>query len=286
MGRHSEHRERQGYDARRPDDGRSGRGNEHHRTILERIEEKLSRLLGSDDEQYRISPEAFVYDEGAGEPRILGGPHASAPGWDPSFAGPRFDRVDVGSVGTHGVHPVSSVYGAGYGVGGAGPSSAREWLALERARPPRGGVDHAYSDWRDRQIAQLDRDYEEYRREHQDKFNREFGDWRDRRQQQRGALARVSPDMEVVGSDGGKLGTVESVRGDSILLASDEAEGARQRAVPCGWIEIVDVAVIVDRSADEARRAWRDQESESALPPPEDARREAARERTGSDARA
>jgi len=78
MGRHNENRERQGYDARRRGDGRSGRGNDHHRTILERIEEKLSRLLGSDDDQDRIPPEAFVYDEEAGEPRILGGPHASA----------------------------------------------------------------------------------------------------------------------------------------------------------------------------------------------------------------
>ena len=35
----------------------------------------------------------------------------SAPGFDASFGGPRFDRQDVGSTGTQGVHPVSSPFG-------------------------------------------------------------------------------------------------------------------------------------------------------------------------------
>jgi hypothetical protein len=254
------HRVREGGRNLGGERGHGARRHDRHRNILEIIDERLARLLGGDNEQDWIPPEALVPDEVAGEPRILGGPHISAAGWDPGMMGPRFDRVDVGSVGTHGVHPISSVDGANYGIG-ATHGSAREHMLIERARQQPGvGVDQAYADWRDRQIAQLDRDYEDYRREHQSRFNREFGDWRERRQRRRGALAQVRPKMEVKGSDGEQLGTVDRVRDDSILLSPDEADGGRQHEVPCAWIEIVDVAVILDRSADQARQAWREEE--------------------------
>ena len=38
----------------------------------------------------------------------------SAPGHDAGFAGPRFDRADAGSTGTHGVHAVASSSGEAY----------------------------------------------------------------------------------------------------------------------------------------------------------------------------
>ena len=89
---------------RRPRGGDSrsrGRG-DSQRSILERIEDKLNRLLGGADDPDAqrdsgfvggmFAPGALTWDEGDIEPRILGGPHAGAPGWDPGFAGPRFDR--------------------------------------------------------------------------------------------------------------------------------------------------------------------------------------------------
>ena len=55
-----------------------------------------------------------------------------APGYDAGFGGPRFDRVDVGSTGSHGVHPVSSAYGGAHGSGPGMRSSARRYAALGR----------------------------------------------------------------------------------------------------------------------------------------------------------
>jgi hypothetical protein len=40
------------------------------------------------------------------------------------------------------------------------------------------GHDEHYSSWRQRQIEELDRDYDDYRREHQSKFENEFSGWR------------------------------------------------------------------------------------------------------------
>jgi hypothetical protein len=250
---------------RRPtDDSQSRGGHGSHRSILERIEEKLSRLLGSDDDRTPPDTEpATTWDEGDPEPRILGGPRASAPGWDPSFAGPRFDRVDLGSVGTHAAHPVSSVYGA-YGVGPGGfRSSAREHLIAEQAasHAHRGGGGggggehhHHYSDWRNQQIEALDRAYEEYCREKNESFAQEFGNWRSRRQGQRDALPRVAENMEVVGSDGEPVGRVEAVAATAIAVARDGEDGRRTGGlISYSWVESVGVEVVLDRPAAEAQ---------------------------------
>ena len=66
----------------------------------------------------------------------------------------------------------------------------------EFARPRH---DPHYSEWRQRQIDAFDRDYDDYVREHQSRFDREFGAWREERGRQRDAAARVREHMEVVG---------------------------------------------------------------------------------------
>ncbi|MGS1017029.1 DUF2171 domain-containing protein [Allosphingosinicella humi] len=187
--------------------------------------------------------------------------------------GRRFDRVDVGSTGTHGVHPMSSpdgdVYGAGYGATAYGyRSSAREAAMMGRYGGAGAGTpyDRNYSEWRSRQIDSLDRDYDEYRREHQSMFDKEFAGWREKRQSQRQSMERVDEHMEVVGSDGLHVGTVDCVKGDRIILTkSDEAAGGRHHSIPCGWIESVDDKVTINKSAEEARREWRDAENSRAL---------------------
>ena len=197
-----------------------------------------------------------------------------APGYDAGFGGPRFDRLDVGSTGTHGVHPVSSPYGADYrgavGVtpGGGYGSSARRYAELARRGGPgaRGGHDPHYAQWRHRQLEQLDRDYDEYQREHQARFEREFGAWRERRGQQRQAVGRVPEHMEVVGSDGRHVGTVDCTSGDRIILTkSDQKAGGHHHSVPCGWIETVDDKVRLNLTGEEALQRWRDEESSGAL---------------------
>ncbi|MEA3060949.1 MAG: hypothetical protein QOJ94_730 [Sphingomonadales bacterium] len=224
----------------------------------------------------------FTDSEGGERGRRYGGAYGSAyEGEAPEFyrgsgfggdyeRGRRFDRVDAGSTGTHGAHPmsapVSGGLGGGYGPQGQGSGDAAREAAILRGQGGSGHHDPHYSEWRRRQIEDLDRDYDEYRREHQSRFEAEFGSWRSKRQGQRQALGRVSEHMEVVGSDGSHVGTVDKVRGDRILLTkSDPAAGGVHHSVPCSWVEKVDDKVMLDKSAEEATEAWRGEERGGAL---------------------
>ena len=126
--------------------------------------------------------------------------------------------------------------------------------------------DSDYGSWRRTQIAALDRDYDEYRRENRSKFENEFSSWRTTRQTQREALNKVTEHMDVVGSDGTHVGTVDKVRGDRILLTKNdpEAEG-HHHSIPSSWIANVDTNVTLSKTADEAKKHWRDEENNSAL---------------------
>ena len=126
--------------------------------------------------------------------------------------------------------------------------------------------DEDYHSWRRGQIDALDRDYAEYRRENRSRFENEFSMWRNERQTQRGALGRVTEHMDVVGSDGAHVGTVDKVRGDRILLTkSDSDAGGRHHSIPSRWIASVDDKVTISRTADEAHAHWRDEERNQAL---------------------
>ena len=131
----------------------------------------------------------------------------------------------------------------------------------------RGGHerDEHYQNWRREQIAQLDRDYDEYRREHGTKFRNEFGTWRTERQTQRDCLNLVNEHMEVIGSDGQHVGTVDKVQGDRILLTkNDTTAGGRHHSIPSRWIDRVEDKVMIRKTAAEAMREWRDEERNSA----------------------
>src|SRR3546814_2246956 len=69
--------------------------------------------------------------------------------------------------------------------------------------------DSNYQAWRNNQMAELDRDYHEYRQENQQKFENEFGTWRQRRCSQRDCLGLVTEHMDVIGSDGEHVGKVD-----------------------------------------------------------------------------
>ncbi len=90
-----------------------------------------------------------------------------------------------------------------------------------------GRHDTDYSEWRRRQIDELDRDYDEYRRENQSRFESDFSTWRGQRQTKRQLLGHVGEHMDVVGSDDQPVGTVDHVRGDRIILTkNDSPDGA------------------------------------------------------------
>ncbi|MGN6375570.1 MAG: DUF2171 domain-containing protein [Sphingomonas sp.] len=128
------------------------------------------------------------------------------------------------------------------------------------------GQDSDYHQWRRRQIDALDRDYAEYRNENRDQFHSEFGRWRQERQGQRASLQRVEEHMDVVGSDGGHVGTVDKVRGDRIILTkSDRDAGGHHHSIPSRWIETVSDKVTIRKTADEAHAHWRDEERNQAM---------------------
>lgn len=235
------------------------------------------------------------YQGAYGEERDSGDGSAG-PGFDPEFGGPRFDRQDIGSTGTHGAHAVSSAYGTAQtsqgepsGIGGG---SARNRAILEQyERQQRSGRtqprdlmpeqmgrnqdqagqrgyahDPHYAEWRRRHMESLDRDYHEYSTENASRFESEFGSWRETRGQQRQAVGRAAEHMEVVGSDGAHVGTVDKVKGDRIVLTKrDEAAGGHHHSIPCAWIDRVEDKVVLNRTAEQAQQAWRDEETNRAL---------------------
>jgi hypothetical protein len=172
--------------------------------ILSRIEEKLDRLLGRrggdwhDREWAPLDSPFAYYEPGDPSPRFFGGPRADAPGWDPSLAGPRFDRIDVGAVGTHAVDPVSSFHGAQHGLVFA-HNSAREYYLLRRQLAERGHGQ--YADYRRRKIDDLDRDYADYCRERQAKFDRDFEAWRDQRKSPRQPVSEPTGERAATEAD-------------------------------------------------------------------------------------
>jgi hypothetical protein len=127
--------------------------------------------------------------------------------------------------------------------------------------------DPNYRSWRDRHLSELDRDYDDYRREHQSKFESDFGSWRERRQQKRGLLGQIREHMEVVGNDDQHVGTVDKIAGDRIILTkSDPESGGAHHSLSCSELDRIEgEKLILDCSAEEARKRWRDESRGRAL---------------------
>ncbi len=131
--------------------------------------------------------------------------------------------------------------------------------------------DPHYHEWRQRQIDELDRDYEEYRREHQSEFANHFANWRTQRQSKRQLVGQIRPHMEVVGSDEQRIGTVDEVRDDRIVLTRNDPEaGGVHRSFACTLVERVEgERLVLNQPADEARRQLRQEgEAQSATQTP------------------
>jgi hypothetical protein len=132
---------------------------------------------------------------------------------------------------------------------------------LEREHDPH------YRSWRDRHLSELDRDYEDYRRENQSRFESDFGNWRERKMQKRALLGQIREHMEIVGNDDQHVGTIDRVAGDRIILTkSDPESGGVHHSLSCSDIDRVEGdRVILDCSAGQARQRWRDESRSRAL---------------------
>ena len=140
-------------------------------------------------------------------------------------------------------------------------ASTSEWSDRSRHEDPH------YHSWRQRHMTELDRDYDDYRRENQSRFESDFGSWRERRMQKRGLLGQIREHMEVVGNDNEHVGTIDHVAGDRIILTkSDPESGGVHHSLSCSDIDRVEGdRVILDCSADQARNRWRDESRNRAL---------------------
>jgi hypothetical protein len=71
------------------------------------------------------------------------------------------------------------------------------------------------------------------------------------------AATSIRENMEVLGSDGTYVGTVEHVDHDEVRLASDNAEaGGAHHYIPRDWIVHVEMKVHLNQTGDEARLRW------------------------------
>lgn len=68
----------------------------------------------------------------------------------------------------------------------------------------------------------------------------------------------IKEHMEVLGSDGEHIGTVDHLDGaDKIKLAkNDPASGGKHHIIPLSWVERVDAHVHLRKSSKEAMAQW------------------------------
>jgi len=226
--------------------GRSGgppRG-DHDRGFFERAGDEIASWFGDDDAERRRdreNPRSSDRDRVARSER----PHD------------RFERTrDDG-----GYRPMAGDYGRGDSFRAA--SGTRDEGDLGRSR----SMDPHYHTWRQRQIDELDRDYDDYRRENQSRFDDDFTQWRGRRQQKRGLLGQIQEHMEVVGNDDQHVGTVDRAAGDRLILTkSDQESGGAHHSLSCSDIDRVEGdRVILDCPAEQAKQRWRDESRSRAL---------------------
>lgn len=69
---------------------------------------------------------------------------------------------------------------------------------------------------------------------------------------------RIKEHMEVIGSDGEHVGTVDHLEGsDKIKLAkNDPKAGGRHHLIPTAWVDHVDAHVHLKKSSKDAMAQW------------------------------
>lgn len=72
------------------------------------------------------------------------------------------------------------------------------------------------------------------------------------------SATEIRQHMEVIGSDGEHVGTVDYMEGtDRILLTkTDPAAGGKYHVIPIDWVEYVDDGVYLSKSSQDVMRRW------------------------------
>jgi hypothetical protein len=193
-----------------------------------------SRRSYLSDDQSRYDRQARCRDEGYRRP------------YTGRFSGSR----DQGSEGRY--RPMTGDYGRG---GNRDWDDDRQRRFTGMASTSGSISDPHYSEWRRRQLDELDRDYDDYRRENQSRFESDFSSWRNTKQSKRQMLGQVREHREVVGSDDQPVGKVDCIKGDRIILTKGDSDDGRHHALDCSQIDHIEGdRVILDKPAEEAKR--------------------------------
>lgn len=68
----------------------------------------------------------------------------------------------------------------------------------------------------------------------------------------------IKEHMEVLGSDGEHLGTVDHLEGtDQIKLTKSDAADGKHHFIPLSWVDHVDEHVHLNKSTQEAKQEWK-----------------------------
>jgi hypothetical protein len=247
------------------DDRYSAHGRDSDRGFFERAGDEIASWFGDDDAERRRVSDRRLDERERGYGDRYGRDYDR--GYGRSFerdrSRERSDRFsshrDDEDRRRSGYRPVTGDYGRGENYNAA--SSVREEPSS------RSAIDPHYHSWRRRQLDEFDRDYEDYHRENQARFEDDFSNWRTRRGEKRGLLGRVREHMEVVGNDDEHVGTVDRTAGDRIILTrSDPNSGGVHHSLSCSDIDRVeDNRVILDCSSEQAKQRWRDESRNRAL---------------------
>jgi hypothetical protein len=74
-------------------------------------------------------------------------------------------------------------------------------------------------------------------------------------------IGNIKEHMDVIASDGNRIGRVDHVKGDEIELAKMDLEtGFRHRMIPMSWVDHVDEHVHLNLTEDQAKDRWTDKQ--------------------------
>lgn len=143
--------------------------------------------------------------------------------------------------------------------------SQRTW-GSSSASSASGLHDRDYTNWRSRQIDELDRDYDEFRRENSSRFETEFSSWRQSREAKKQLTAQLTEHMEVVGSDNEPVGKIDHIKSDRIILTKSDSPDGRHHVIGCSRFDRVeDGRLILDQPASQIQQSFEQQKRTRAL---------------------
>ena len=64
--------------------------------------------------------------------------------------------------------------------------------------------------------------------------------------------------MDVIGSDGAKIGTVDHVQGSEIKLTKSADADGKHHLIPLAWVAKVDAHVHLSKGAQDVKKNWKE----------------------------